>query len=187
MGVMFDYFAAPSDEAAAATIDRVGGPGSQTAVAAAPVAPVQEKRGLFMRKRSEPAPQTPPFINDETLVVFDTLSVKGIDPLVQLGTLEELLTGRPYDDVVEDERSGKDLASRNGGECLVLTITDTLCAGLAAASDEQLAEVAVPWSQTEEFWGQGDPTDLTEFLRELAALARRADAAGHKLYCWLSV
>jgi hypothetical protein len=28
MGVLYDYFSAPSDEAAAATIDRVGGPGA---------------------------------------------------------------------------------------------------------------------------------------------------------------
>ena len=179
MGVLYDYFSAPSDEAAASTIDRVGGPGSQ-----AVLAPVVSKRGVFGRKSSEPAPQ---FIDDESLPVFDTLSAKGIDPRVQLGTLEELLTGRAYDDVVADPRSGKDLASRDGGEGLVLTITDSLAGALVAASDEQLAEVAMPWSQTEEFWGQADPGDLAEFLRDLAALARRADAAGHRLYCWLSV
>ena len=185
MGVLFDYFSAPSDEAAASTIDRVGGPGSQ-AVLASPPAMLTKRRGLFGRKPSEPV-QEPQFTEDVSLPLFDTLAVKGIDPLVQLGTLEELLTGRPYDDVVEDPRSGKDLASRNGGEVLVLTITDTLTAALLSASDERLAGVAVPWSQTEEFWGQGDPADLADFLRDLAALARRADAAGHKLYCWLSV
>ncbi|AXB42569.1 hypothetical protein [Amycolatopsis albispora] len=150
MGVLFDYFAAPSDEAAAATIDRDGGPGS-------------------------PAP------------VFDTLPVKGVDPVVQLGTLEAQLTGRAYADIVADPRSGRDLASRGGGERLVLTVTDSLAAALAAAPDERLAEVAVPWSETEEFWGQGDPVALADFLRDFAALARRADQAGHRLYCWLSV
>ncbi|MFT4084711.1 MAG: hypothetical protein QM638_19200 [Nocardioides sp.] len=185
MGVLFDYFSAPSDEAAAATIDRVGGPGSQASAAPAP--PVQEKRGLFGRKRAEPAHVAPSFIDDESLPVFDTVSVKGIDPLVQLGTLEELLTGRPYDDVVEDPRSGKDLASRNGGERMVLTVTDALAAALIAASDEQLGDVALPWSQTEEFWGQGDAAALAQFLRDLAGLARRAETSGYRLYCWLSV
>lgn len=142
---------------------------------------------MFGRKRSGASPHTPQFVNDDSLPVFDTLSVQGIDPLVQMGTLEELLTGRSYDEIVDDPRSGKDLASRDGGERLVLTLTDTLASALVAASDERLAEVAVPWSQTEEFWGQADPTDLTEFLREFAALARRAEGAGHRVYCWLSV
>lgn len=184
MGVLFDYFAAPSDEAAALTIDRVGGPGSQTVEAPAPE---PAKRGLFGRKRSSPAAQAPKFVIDESLPVFDTVSAKGIDPVVQMGTLEELLTGRPYDEVVDDPRSGRDLASRNGGERLVLTLTDALAAALVATSAERLSEVAVPWSRTEEFWGEHDPIELAEFLRDLSALARRAAGAGHRLYCWLSV
>ena len=99
MGVLLDYFAAPSDEAAASTIDRLGGPGSRE-VEALPEAP---KRGLFGRKRSAADPVVR---SDESLEVYDTLSVKGIDPLVQLGTLEEVLTGRSYDEIVEDPRSG---------------------------------------------------------------------------------
>lgn len=185
MGNLYDYFAAPSDQAAAATIDRVGGPGSQDVEVQ--TVPTSKKRSLFGRRRSEPAHPTTRFTTDATLPVFDTLSVKGIDPLVQLGTLEEVLTGRAYDDIVADPRSMEVLASRDGGEGLVVTITDSLAAALVTASDERLVEVAVPWSQTEEFWGQADPTDLAEFLREFAALARRAGEAGHRLYCWLCV
>lgn len=182
MGVLYDYFAAPSDEAAAATIDRLGGPGSQK-VMAVPDAKTA-KRGLLRRRAPLPEPR---LTVDESLPVYDTLSAKGIDPLVQLGTLEELLTGRPYDEVIEDPRSGNDLASADGGERLVLTITDALASALAGASDERLSEVAVPWSQTEEFWGQADPEWLAEFLRDFAALARRAEGVGQRLYCWLSV
>lgn len=69
----------------------------------------------------------------------------------------------------------------------MLTITDSLAAALANASDERLAEVAVPWSQTEEFWGQADPEELAEFLRDFASLARGAEEAGQRLYCWLCV
>jgi hypothetical protein len=36
MGVLFDYFAAASDEEAATVIDRVGGPGSQATMVALP-------------------------------------------------------------------------------------------------------------------------------------------------------
>lgn len=115
------------------------------------------------------------------------MSDSGIDPVVQMGTLEELLTGRSAEDVAADERAGTDLAVRDGGERLVLTLTDGLSAALVTASDERLAEVAVPWSRTEEFWGGADPDDLAGLLRDLAGLARRADAAGHRPYCWVCV
>jgi hypothetical protein len=58
VGVLFDYFAASSDEVAAGIIDLPGGPATGAG-------------------RS-----------------FDTVSGNGIDPVVQMGTLEALLTGR---------------------------------------------------------------------------------------------
>lgn len=61
MGVLFDYFAAPDDAAAATVIDVIGGPADAT---------------------------------------FPTVALKGIDPVVQLGTLESLLTGVDYETVV---------------------------------------------------------------------------------------
>lgn len=179
MGVLFDYFAAASDQEAASVIDRVGGPGSQLATAPESTA---AKRRLFGRK--SPAPE---FVPDPTLVVYDTISVKGIDPVVQLGTLEELLTGRPYDEVVEDPRSGHAVESKDGGERLVLTLTDILVRALAASDEDELRRIAEPWSQTEEFWGDADPDDLAEFLADLSGLARRAQAKGHRLYCWICV
>lgn len=184
MGVLYDYFAAPSDDVAATTIDRVGGPGSQTVLVPTPPPPV--RRGLFGRRRAEPPPP-PQLDTDHSLVVFDTVSTKGIDPVVQMGTLEELLTGRAYDDIAEDPRNGEVLATEDGGARSVVTITDTLAAALVTSTDARLAEVAVPWSQTEEFWGDADPDDLAQVLRDLAGLARRAETAGHRLCCWLSL
>ncbi|NIK56933.1 hypothetical protein [Kribbella shirazensis] len=151
MGVLFDYFAADSDEQAASAIDRVGGPGT-----------------------ADP---------DASAQAFDTVSVKGIDPVVQMGTLEALLTGRPYD----ASAVGQPLAIRDGGERVVLALADSLTIALAEACPERLAEVAVPWSRTEEFWGSADPDTLTEILRDLAGLAGRAQAASQRLYCWISV
>ena len=181
VGVLFDYFAAASDSEAGSVIDRVGGPGSQAVQISAPT---PGKRGLFGRRRSTPRPS---ITSDPDLVVFDTVSVKGIDPVVQLGTLEELLTGRPYDEVVDDPRAGQTVESRDGGERLVCTLTDCLTRALARASDEELQRVAQPWAQTEEFWGDADPGDLAEFLGELSGLARRAQANGQRLYCWVCV
>jgi hypothetical protein len=154
MGALFDYFAADSDEEAASTIDRLGGPGAAS---------------------------------DASARTFDTVSAKGIDPVVQLGTLEELLTGRPYDDIAAEPRSGHSVAIRDGGDVLVLTLTDSLTSALAEATPERLAEVAVPWSLTEEFWGSAEPGMLAEFLRDLAGLASRAQASSQRLYCWTCV
>lgn len=156
MGVLFDYFSAASDEAAASAISLLGGPGAPSAGTSAASS-------------------------------FDTVPVKGIDPVVQLGTLEALLTGREYEQVMAGPRAGHVLAAQDGGERLVVTLTDELQAALADAGDTQLAAVAAPWSQTEEFFGHGDPQILAGLLRELAALARRARGKDERLYCWVCV
>jgi hypothetical protein len=137
MAVLYDYFAAPSDDEAAGVIDRLGGPG-QSRTSAPP-----KGRGLFGRGRRV-----------ETLddaAAYPTVSDTGIDPVVQGGTLEELLTGRAYEQIEEDPRWAQSLAVRDGGERLVLTLTDGLVDALAQASREDLTAVALPWSETEEF------------------------------------
>jgi hypothetical protein len=76
---------------------------------------------------------------------FDTVPLKGIDPLVQLGTLEALLTGRDYELIVAGPRAGHALAIRNGGARVVVTLTVELQAALAEADDKQLESAALPW------------------------------------------
>ena len=169
MGVLFDYFAAASDEAAASAISLPGGPG-------VPPSPPQRRGWLRGRQASAPA-----------VLSFDTVSAKGIDPLVQLGTLEAMLSGRDYEQIVASPRAGHMLANQDGGERLVVTLTDELQAALADAHDDHLTAVAVPWSQTEEFFGQGDPQMLAGLLHELAELARRARDKDEHLYCWVCV
>lgn len=115
------------------------------------------------------------------------VSGNGIDPVVQLGKLESLLTGTEYATVAVGPRSGHAVAIRDEGERLVLTVTDELRQALAAASTERLDEVAVPWSQTEEFGGMAEPEALAAFLRQLAGLASRAGQSGERLYCWVCV
>lgn len=179
MSVLFDYFSAGSDEEAATVIDRVGGPGSQATI----VQP-EPTRGIFGLKRRTVSPV---FGTDPELVVYDTVSTKNLDPVVQLGTLEELITGKAYDDIVQDPRSGHEVAIGAGGGRLVLTLTGALTSALAAADDDILEQVAVPWSETEEFGNAADPQDLADFLKSLSRLARRADASGKRLYCWVCV
>ncbi|MGY6657087.1 hypothetical protein ACXIZN_33490 [Amycolatopsis sp. TRM77291] len=146
MGVLFDYFAAPDDDAAATTIDLVGGP-------------------------------------DEAS--FPTVALKGVDPFVQLGTLESLLTGVDYEVVIEREIAPVTMAGE--GTRLVVALTAELSAALADADEARLNEVAEPWSRTEEFGGQADPADLATMLTGLAELARNARTRGDRLYCWVCV
>lgn len=181
MGVLFDYFAAKSDEEAATVIDRVGGPGSRAVAVAQP----ERKRGMFGRRQVQAL--EPSLADDPRLVVFDTVPATGIDPVVQISTLEALLTGRAYDDVVTDPRCGHAIEVKDEGERVVVTLTASLAAALAGATDHELDQVAVPWSETEEFWGDGDPVELTLLLKDLAALARSAQSKGHQLYCWICV
>ena len=157
MGVLFDYFSASSDDVAFAVADRSGGPG-------APEEGVAGEVGSF-----------------------DTVSAWGVDPGVMMGTLEELLTGRPYEEIRNDPRSGHALAIRDEGERVVVTVTDNLTQSLAKASLKQLQEVASSWAATEEFGGGADPEDLVAVLTELAGLAARADRDGERLYCWVCV
>jgi hypothetical protein len=172
MGVLHDYFIAPNDASAAATINWAGGPGRHISPPA--------KRGPFgwRKVESEPSGVAAP---------FPTVADTGIDPVVQGGTLEELLTGRPYEQIEQDPRWANVLADRDGGQGLVLTLTDGLIGALAQANTEQLARVAVPWSATEEFLGQGDPEALTSLLGDLSMLARDARARGESVYCWVSL
>ncbi|MBS2030110.1 MAG: hypothetical protein JST54_19565 [Deltaproteobacteria bacterium] len=112
---------------------------------------------------------------------------KGIDPVVMMGTLESLLTGASDEQVASDPRSGHAVAERDGGERLVIALTDSLAAALAATDAKKLHAVAKPWCETEEFWGQGEPAVVEKFLAELASLARRATDRGERLYCWVCV
>jgi hypothetical protein len=180
MGVLYDYFAAPSDDAAAATIDLAGGPGGAMPYSAELQAAMRAGDREAMTRLMMPKVERSEY-------GLEVLSAKGIDPVVQMGTLETLLTATSTEVIFSRERSGKDVAVRDEGERLVLTLTDELQAALSAATDEQLDAVATPWSQTDEFWGRGEPGVLAHFLRQLSLLARNATASGNRLYCWVCV
>ena len=144
MGLLVEYFTAPTDEAAASTID--GGPA---------------RSGL------------------------PVLDEWNIEPSIQMANLEEVLTGRSWKEIAV----GGDgvVADRDGGERLVLRLTDTLVDALVSSTPEQLELTAGSWSRAEEFYGQADPEMLTEFLAALSGLAREAGAGGRNVYCWVSV
>jgi hypothetical protein len=109
---------------------------------------------------------------------------KGIDPIVMMGKLAALLTGRT-DEQVDAERGVLEPVASAGDEGpWVERLPESLVTALPAATEGRLRDVAVPWSQIEEFWGHGNPDVLAGFLSDLADVARRAQQAGQHLYCW---
>jgi hypothetical protein len=115
---------------------------------------------------------------------YTTVSLPGIEPMVTMLTLEEMLTGRSEDEVTENPRQGDVVADGADGS-MVVAITSELQAGLAAADDEKLRRVALDWAGTEELAGS-DPDFLADALVDLADLARTATERGAALYCWLN-
>jgi len=169
MSVLFCYFSAASDEDAARAINLPDGPGR-------PTSDQPPRRGWKPGRRTTTA-----------VPEFDSVLSGGFDPVVQMGTLEAQLTGRDYEAVTTGPRSGHIVASADGGQRLVIAVTDELRDTLAAASDDVLRSAAGPWSQTDEFFGGGDPDILVGSLHELAELARRASNTNHRIYCWVCV
>jgi hypothetical protein len=120
-------------------------------------------------------------------VGLPTVSTKGIDAYVQMGTLEALLTDVPYEEVVARERFSGLLSSPEDEGRWLMTLDDELRDALAGATPRRLGEIAVPWSRHEEFGGSADPAALASFLGSLAGVARAAYGQGHRLYCLMSL
>ena len=176
MGIDLAFFAAPDDEAALEAERRAGGPLGWPEVTG------HRKSGLF---RKEP-------IVTELGPAFDRFSGRGYDPVVNMGTLEELLTGRDLESIIEDPRSGGSPAEGDAPEGHgVITLTDSLRDALADADDSRLAEVVGPWSRTEELeqpgWEDVTEAEHLDFLRALRDLALSAKGAGHRLYCYFDL
>jgi hypothetical protein len=175
MGVMYEYFAAPSDAAATEMIE--AGPGGPPSASPA----LQEALRAGDREALRLAMRPKVRLSDSGVLV---LATKGIDPVIQMRTLEALLTGEHYDVIAGRPRAGHMVAERDQGAAWVVTLTEELLAALAAAPRDQIVAAAATWSQDEEFNGQADPEALADFLLELADLARQADRRGEHLYCW---
>lgn len=173
---MYEYFAAPSDAAAAGMLQ--AGPGGP--VPASPALQEALRAGDHEALRLAMRPKVR--LSDSGVLV---LAAKGIDPLIQMRTLEALLTSERYEVIAERPRAGHVVAERGQGAALVVTLTDELATALIAAPQDQITAAAAPWSQDEEFYGQADPGALADFLVELANLARQASRRGERLYCWI--
>lgn len=112
------------------------------------------------------------------------VSGNGIEPTVHLGSLEEILTGRPFEDYLP--ALPQPVAHVETYEVMVTPAPRSTTVALAALAPQDLARAAGAWSETEELLG-ADPEALADLLRDLAALAREADERGGAVYCWVCV
>lgn len=174
MSLTVAFFRAPSDEAAAEAERRPGGPLGW------PVEVGTRKVGLF---KKEP-------VVEELGPAFDGFAARGYDPQVTMGTLEEFVTGRPYEDVEADPRWGagvSEFSDEVAGD--VVTLTESLRDAMASADDATLERVVGQWALTEELAppdGRSPAREDVEahlaFLKQLRDLAVRAVRVGEQLY-----
>lgn len=113
----------------------------------------------------------------------------GVDPAVQLGTLEAILTGRAFEQVSSRPRHAARIAPDGGSDAgqWVVTVSDEFVELMAGASDDQFAAAAPLWAETEEFWGAADPMELERTMRLLRDIAQKAREQRGHLYCWMSL
>lgn len=161
MGLLCDYFIAPTSEAAAAVVLWPSGPS------------VPPTRGRLIRR-----PVAAP---------LPSLSLPGIEPTMWMMKLEEVLTGRTFDDMLATQ-AAHPLASERGGQLLVVALSENLQRAVTELADEALPAVAVQWAAEDEDYGTAaDPADAEVALRDLRALFRMASQQLWRCYCWVCV
>lgn len=161
MSTLFTYFSAGADDLAAATLDWPSGPQGGP------------PKRAFRKQESG----------------FDSVDGRGVEPVVQLGMLEALLTGKTFEQQLADPLSRPIVAERAAGASvlLVIRINDEFVSALASSEPKRLSDLASPWAQIEEFSGLASVDGLTELLLLLRDLANRSRDRGEHLYCWVAV
>ena len=117
------------------------------------------------------------------------LPSKAIDT-IKLGTLSQILAGRPADDVDIVASFMLDAVLHEASEDgpWVYLVPDDFTAKLATLDDETENRAARQWAETDEFKLSRWPQDaVREYLHDLVAHARRARADGKSLLLWMSL
>src|SRR6218665_445555 len=127
MSVDYQYFGAASVKVASEVAHREAGP---TSAAARRVG----KRKVSKKDRA-------------AMPTFKVVDAPKIDPYVVAAPLTALLTGRKYDDIVDDLDWGDVVAEGPTGH-LVIATTDAFLKALATSDDDTLTEGAESWSHT---------------------------------------
>jgi hypothetical protein len=177
VSVLTDYFAAGSDRVAATAANYVDGQPSLLDLTPQDVA---ANKALYRASPEESAAPRVEVAQSGTLVVRS----KGVDPAIPLARLEEILTGRSYDEVSADPRQAALIGPTRPEEIdgrMVLSVTDTLRDALASLDASALREVARQWAIAE--FADSAEDSLALFLTALRDLARRAICDSERLFC----
>lgn len=180
MGVMYDYFAAFSDEAAAATIDMPGSPGGPLHPLPMPFPELVARYGREgMRQFLAPTVR----VSDSGI---PALMAKGFDAVADLSTVYALLIGARPDDVF-DQWGDTVIAERDGGEKSIISIAHEARDTFADSTPDELHRAAAEWVEAEAPHRQFALDAASGLLEQLAELARIARGRGCGLYCWVCV
>ncbi|MFD8784666.1 hypothetical protein [Kitasatospora sp. NPDC059599] len=127
---------------------------------------------------------------------FDGVAAKRVDPAIVLGRLVAAVRREEWqpDTVAESPVWPTTPQPGPGGPVgeddpwasgpWVTELGDAVRDTLAGVPDERVPEVVGQWALAQE-WNGADPSDLLPLAEELIGLARRARAAGERLYCWI--
>lgn len=140
--------------------------------------------GVLHTYFSAPSDEAAAATADEGPAAAGFPELDAVDPTVQAGTLLSLLTGESYDTITDDRAWARLVSDPAHDSAWVMSMPETFTVALADADDARLAAAVGPWSQTEEFWGAGDPEHLLPILTEWRALAQTTRERGENLYCW---
>jgi hypothetical protein len=132
---------------------------------------------------------------------FDGVPLKGIDDVVLLGKLIAAITGVDWaSNLTGSVPVYPSAAPPRDGEWAELAEDSPWVTGpwvtelgestrqaLASLDPSAIPAVAAGWAAAEEFDGDLDPSAAQKIVAELQGLARRAEEAGERLYCWASL
>lgn len=113
-----------------------------------------------------------------------TAQLKGVDPVVNLATLEEILTGTDAMGIISE--SDDPVVDGGSDGPWVLRVRPSLVAALSTTPPGKLPDVAAGWAATEEYEGT-DPKELLEVLQQLGRIAKESLDENKRLYCWVSL
>ncbi len=171
VGLLTDYFAATPSELE--DLNLAVGP------AGGPVPAPAAKRRLVGRGHN---PQPP---KSKIARSFDAIQMRGLEPTVTMATLEELLTRSDSTQIIDTTDLTPVVEADSEHGPWVFRLRPQLQAALAE-HDGPLDDLAERWARTEELQGARHE-ELGSFLADLVALARRAQARGAGLFCWVSL
>jgi hypothetical protein len=112
---------------------------------------------------------------------------------VKLGTLEAILTQRPYESIDQDDLHNDAGSAGDEGPWLS-RVRGSLVSALADLQTEQLESAAAAWADTDEFKLQPrdkpsrrDIDELAGLLAEMSRLARLSRESGNPMYLMMSL